>query len=99
MVIGTPPRESTLLEPEVRDALRRYQSAIRDVSGEVRRLGPKNQFAYGRVNAVGADDNVRIGGKAVMEFQFDLIRMLDETNASMIQMERAVRQRSGEDIE
>jgi hypothetical protein len=50
------------------------------------------------VNAVGADDNVRIGGKAIVEFQLDLIRMLDETNASMIEMEHTVRQRRGEDI-
>jgi len=51
------------------------------------------------VDASGANNEVSVGGKAVVEFHFDFFGVLDETDASVIEMKHAVRQRGGEDFE
>ena len=90
VMAGTPPRDGRHLDSQVRDAIRGNQPAIGDVSGESRRLRAHDGFAHCRVNAVGADDHVSIGGRAVMELHLDAVAVLSELDASMVEMQHAV---------
>jgi hypothetical protein len=51
------------------------------------------------VDAVGANDNVGIGGRAVVELHFDTVPVLDQSDASMVKMKHAVRHCRGKNVE
>src|SRR5580658_3650314 len=66
-----PPYVSRDLYSQMRHAICRNQPAISYVPRKSRRLRPHDGFAHRRVNTVGANDNVGIGARAVMELHFD----------------------------
>ena len=91
MMVGSPPHVGRDLDSEMRHAIGRNQPAIGHVSRKSRRLRPHDGFAHRRVDAVGANDHVGIGGRAVVELHFDAIGMLGQSDASMVEMQHALR--------
>src|SRR5207244_327590 len=66
------------LEAEILQALGRNQAAISDASGEARALRTEQRGAYRGMNAVGADQDVRRGSRAVGEAQLDTVALIGE---------------------
>ena len=62
VMVRPPPHGGIHLESQMRETRGRDQSAISDVAGEAQRFGSENQPANGRVNAIGADAQVSVGG-------------------------------------
>jgi hypothetical protein len=51
------------------------------------------------MDAIGAYDNISVSGRAVVEFHLDAIRMLGQTDASMVQVKDAIGHRIGKNVE
>jgi hypothetical protein len=83
----------------MREASGRYESPVCNVAGEARRFGSEHQRSNGRVDTIGADHQISVSGNSVVKFHFDLIRVLDDADTSMIEMKHAVRQRGAEHLE
>ena len=75
---GSHPHLCGDLELQVAQPLGRHQPAVGDAAGEARLLGPEQESADRRVDAVGADQRVELGAGAVGETGLDAIAAVDE---------------------
>jgi hypothetical protein len=83
---GPDPRLRADLEIEVRDALGRDQAAIGDAAGEARRLLAEQCGAHGRVDPVGADEDVGRDARAALEPGRDAIARVLEADQPVTEM-------------
>lgn len=90
MMIRSPPCCDCEFESEMIDAIGSDQPAISHVSRKSRRLRTHDGFTHRRVNAVGANHDVRLSLRAIVESHFDKIVVLRETDATMVEMQNAV---------
>jgi hypothetical protein len=51
------------------------------------------------MDSVGTNHNIGVGRHTVMEFHLDAIRMLSQSDASMVKMNDAIRHRRGKNVE
>src|SRR5439155_1332108 len=83
---GTDPRLGADLEPEVGDALDRYQATIGDAAREARRLLAEQRGAHRGVDAVRADHQVDRDSAAVLEPGLDAVTLVGEADQAVAQM-------------
>ena len=76
MAAGAHPYLGRRLELEVAQPLGRHQPAVGDAAREARLLGPEQDPAHPRVDAVGAHDDVEVGGGPVGEARLDALPAL-----------------------
>src|SRR5262249_3071068 len=93
------PRLRSDLGPEVGDALDRYQAAIGDAAGEARRLLTEERGAHGRMDAVGADQDVDGNSGVVLEPGLDAVALVGEADDAVPQMDASGRKPRGDDRE
>src|SRR5262249_10650313 len=96
---GADPRLRADLEPEVGDALDRHQAAIGHAAGEARRLLTEERSAYGRMDAVGADQDVAGNSGVVLEPGLDAVALVGEADNAVAQMDASCRKPGGDDRE
>src|SRR5262249_49100058 len=83
---GAHPVARCHLEPEMREPFRRDQAAVGDATGKARSLRTEQRAAYGRMDAVGADQHAGRDPRAVREPQFDAITIVGEPGDAVPEM-------------
>src|SRR5947208_10843311 len=96
---GTDPRLGADLEPEVGDALDRYQATIGDAAREARRLLAEQRGAHRGVDAVRADQQVDRDSAAVLEPGLDAVILVGEADQAVAQMHALGRKGRRDDCE
>ena len=87
------------LEVEVAQALGRHQPAVGGAAGEDGVLRPEQHLADGRVDAVGADEEVDLGRRAVREGRLDAVAVVDEAGELVSDVQALGREGAGEGAE
>jgi hypothetical protein len=97
--LGAHPDLRRDLDVEVRQPLGRDQPAVGGASGEGGVLRPEQQFADGRVDPVGADQEVDLDRRAVLERRSDPVAVLGQAEEPMAGVQALGRERAGERAE
>ena len=94
--LGAHPDLGGHLEVEVAQALGRHQPAIRGAAGEDGVLRAEQHLADGRVDAVGADQEVDLDRRAVRERRLDAVAVVDEAGEPVADVQALGRERADE---
>src|SRR5215471_1595860 len=97
MPARTDPGLAAELEPETGDALGRNEPAIRDTAGKGRLLLAEQRRAHRRMDAVGADEDVRSDMRAVFETRLGAVAVIGKAEQSVAEMHAFHREGRGND--
>src|SRR5262245_4861215 len=93
---GSHPIGRVAAHPEMRNPLCRRQTAIGDIAGETRALLAEENAADRRVNPVGADEDVALDVRSVLECGADAAVSLGRAYATPPRLQHARRERAAQ---